>query len=190
MTTSRPPPMPGFDHETSHGKVRPPPRPRLTDVAEGTVGVPSGKRGPHGLFATGNRVAEGRGWKAIVRARLRQGIRKGAPGAEDVEQLVGEALLLFAGALRELPNDGQHVRSLLAHKVQHETLAAWWQRQIYERGLGTPESIEAEDRFSLHSRRVEQLTASVLGAAKALASVKVSKRTGKVVPWQVPDDGQ
>jgi hypothetical protein len=164
--------MPGFDFEVSHDAMRPPPRPRMSDLTAPTVDERSRGRAAHGRFGPGNAAASGRGWKAIIRGRIRAGIQHGAPGAEDVERLVQDAWLLYTGALKELPSTGQHVRSLLALKVQHETLGAWWQAQAFKRGIGTKESIAAEDRFAVHSRRVEQLTASVLGASKALAVPK------------------
>ena len=166
------PPMPGYDFEESHGKVRPPSRPRVSDLTAPTAEQRRRNHGQSGRFEHGNNAGSGRGWKGAIKARLRRGIQQGAPNAEDVAALTDDAWKAFTGALRELPSDGQHVRSLLALKVQHEVLAAWWQSRVYELGLGTTKSVEAEERFAVHSRRVEQLTASVLGAAKALAVVK------------------
>lgn len=150
--------------EQSHGKARPT-LPRASDLAA-VPAVPERSRNhdERGRAVPGNDLGRGRGWKQALRKMLGR-------GASDSEAIAvaEDAWRLFCGALRELPHDGQNVRSLVMRKARHEAMSAYWSAKASLLGLDSPEGIKAEERATEHGQRAERLTVTAIDVATRLA---------------------
>jgi len=165
-----------------HGKVRIA-SPRLKDAGNaGTVRDPSVGRAPHGYFAHGNRIAEGRGWKAQIRRSLGAEV-----GDEGVDRLVRDAMALFAAELRALPADGPAVRSELAAMARRSVVAAFLQDEAVRKGLATPEGLELADAAMRHDAAASRHRNNAHVRAVAESKVKPVNATN---PFLVPDDAE
>jgi len=85
-------------------------------------------------------------------------------------KVAADAFRTYGAELRELPHDGPIVRSLCAQHAHHVALAAFWAAQAFDRVLGTPESIAAEERAKLHGQRAERLAVTLLDVAGRMAT--------------------
>lgn len=153
--------------ERSHGKPRPT-LPRASDLTVvGTVPERRRNQDERGRVVPDNDLARGRGWKQALRKML----GRGATDSEAIA-VAEDAWRLFVGAMRELPHDGQNVRSLVMRKARHEAMSAYWSAKASLVGLDTEAGIEAEERATVHGQRAERLTVTAIDVATKLATTR------------------
>jgi hypothetical protein len=96
-------------------------------------------------------------------------------------KVAADAFRTYGAELRELPHDGPIVRSLCAQHAHHVALGAYWAAQAFDRVLGTPESIAAEERAKLHGQRAERLAVTLLDVAGRMATSTKDTRAQSAV---------
>lgn len=151
--------------EQSHGKARPT-LPRSSDLQPvKTVRDPSAGRGPGGRFSAGNRIAVSAGEKHAISKLLGRPV-----GDEETMMVARDARRLFNGFLRELPDDGQNVRDLVARRARHAAVEAYLCAKAAEAGLTTKEGQLLDDRAMKHGQRAERLAVTSIDIAAQLAA--------------------
>jgi hypothetical protein len=159
--------------ERSHGAARPT-LPRASDLAElPTERVAHGKRDQRGRFVSGNVLATGRGWKAILRKHV-TGALKG-----ETEPLARDAWQLYQCMLRELPCDCASVRQLVAARARAAVLSARYALLAAERGYETAEGVKALEMSVKLDARAERLAVTSLDLSSKLALA--NRRKGKTL---------
>lgn len=158
--------------EHSHGKARPT-LPRSRSLAE----VPSapqrhGERDAHGRFATGNKVATGKGWKSILAKQLGRDLQG------EAEPLAREALVLYRGLLAELPHDGAQVRQLVAARARSAVLSGRYALRAAELGLDSEAGQRVLELSMKLDARAERLAVTALDIATKLAKADTDRARG------------
>jgi hypothetical protein len=151
----------------SHGKARPS-LPRSAELRPiETAPDPSAGRGTHGQFARGNQISIRAGEKRAAKKLLGKGASEG-----DAAIVARDAQRAFRGAMRELPHDGQIVRSLAALYGRHLAASALYATKSDEAGPATDEGIRFAELALKHGARAERLSVTALDVAATLARAK------------------
>jgi len=132
------------------GKLRPE-SPRLKDLAlarGGTAVDRSDGRAPDGRFAPGNRAANGRSAKALIRRSLGEGADP---------EMVRQALTMYYALLRDMPSDGPSVRQLVAARCRHAVMATRFADEAAKVGLATPAGLKLAEQSRAHDLAAQRL---------------------------------
>jgi hypothetical protein len=155
--------------ERSNGKVRPT-LPRASDLAGvPAAAVPAGNRDTKGRFQPGNAVGTGRAWKYIIAKQVGRELKG------EAEPLAREAWTMYLARLREMPQDGPSVRSLLADACRSAVLSGRYATRAAEVGLDSDEGRGALELSMKLSARAERTTVTALDVATKLAAAERAK---------------
>ena len=152
--------------EKSHGKARPT-LPRSSDLTDiNAVGEPSTARGPGGLFAPGNSLGAGAGWKHAIAAAL------GAERDGDAGKLGKDAYRLYRAFMRDLPCDCASVRQLVSQRARAAVLSAYYANKAGELGLSSEFGMQANAEALKWDARAERLAVTSLDISIKLAGAR------------------
>ena len=142
--------------------------PRLKDLnTKETARNPSDGRSGGGRFATGNRIANGQGTKALIRKGL------GDPESD----LTKDATRLYLAILRTLPSDGPGVRVLVASQARHTVLAAFYADAAAKAGLESPQGLKLAEASRSHDTTAQRLSVTAYDRAAREQAAKPRGRS-------------
>ncbi|MDX2054068.1 MAG: hypothetical protein SFV15_16835 [Polyangiaceae bacterium] len=146
-----------------HKRLRPQP-PRRKNLPEYSAPKPDGNRVAGGRFAPGNRAAEERAIKAIIRKQLGP-----SAGTEEVAQLYKDSLQLFRKLLTSLPsNDSPEVQDLIARRARWSVLSARFAAKAVEQGLFDEQGSKLLDMSLKLDARAERLAVTARDEAERI----------------------
>jgi hypothetical protein len=160
----------------SRGKPRPElPRRAELRAVDAEPKDPREGRSHDGRFVVGNQVASDRGWRTAATRLL------GHDVADPVMRRVSEDMRRLHGAvLRELPaSESVLVRTTAAQWAQVSAIASFWGAVAIDKGLASPEGIEAAERSRIFGQRSERLGVTLTDLAGALSSVAERGRSSR-----------